>query len=92
MSDPPSEASRYQIVLLNDDFTPMEFVVHILEEMFGMDREHALQIMLSTHRQGTFPVAVMGKTEAEAAVNAIHEQARAAGHPFKCVLQAAAPA
>lgn len=87
MSEPASETPRYQIIFLNDDFTPMEFVVHILETIFKMDREEAAQAMLNTHRRGTYPVAVLEKTTAEATVNIIHEQARAAGHPFKCVLQ-----
>jgi ATP-dependent Clp protease adapter protein ClpS len=44
-------------------------------------------VMLTTHRRGKFPIAVMNRAEAEATVNTIHERARAAGHPFKCVLQ-----
>lgn len=91
MSGPASETSRREIVFLNDDYTPMEFVIHILEDIFKMDRDQATQAMLTTHRRGTFPVAVMAKLEAEATVNTIHERARAAGHPFKCVLREEGP-
>jgi ATP-dependent Clp protease adaptor protein ClpS len=83
------EASRYQIVFLNDDFTAMEFVVHVLEDIFKMSREEATRAMLHTHRRGTLPIATMEKAEAEATVKTIHERARAAGHPFQCIVQAA---
>ena len=88
MSGPPSETSRCKIVFLNDDFTPMEFVIQILEDIFQMSREQATTAMVNTHRQGTFAVAVMDRAEAEATARTILERARAAGHPFQCVLQA----
>ena len=91
MSGPANEAPRFAIVFLNDDFTPMEFVNEILQDVFKMSKEQAVRVMLTTHRCGTFPVAVMSRAEAEATVNAIHERARTAGHPFKCVLQAEVP-
>ena len=90
MSGPGTETSRYEIVFLNDDNTPMEFV-HILEDIFKMDRDQATRAMLTTHRRGTFPVAVMDKAEAEATVSTIHGRARAAGHPFKCVSRQEGP-
>lgn len=90
MSGPATEASRYQIVFLNDDYTPMEFVVGILMDVFKMSREEAMSTMLTTHRQGTLPVAVMEKAEAVETVDVIHDRASTAGHPFKCVLQPAA--
>lgn len=52
MSGPAKEAPRYQIVFLNDDFTPMEFVVHVLEDIFKMSREEATRAMLHTHTGG----------------------------------------
>ena len=87
MSGPANEAPRYQIVFLNDDFTPMEFVIEILQDVFKMSKEQAAEAMLATYRQGTLAVAVMDETEAEATVNAIQERAKAAKHPFKCVLR-----
>ena len=87
MSGSASESPRCKIVFLNDDFTPMEFVIETLQDVFSMSKEQATEAMLSTHRRGTFPVAEMDRAEAEATVNTIHERARAAGHPFKCVLQ-----
>ena len=59
-------SKRCQIVFLNDDYTPMEFVIHVLEDIFKMDRDGATRVMLDTHRQGTFPVATMDRAEAEA--------------------------
>ena len=87
MSGPSSESPRFSIVFLNDDFTPMEFVIHVLEDIFKMNREQSTEVMLNTHRRGTYPVAVMERAQAEATVNTIHERSRAAGHPFKCVLR-----
>ncbi len=56
-----------------------------------MDREQATRAMIHTHRRGTFPIAIMNKAEAEATVDIIHVRARAAGHPFQCVLREEIP-
>jgi ATP-dependent Clp protease adaptor protein ClpS len=86
-----SETPRYEIVFLNDDFTPMEFVVQILQDVFKMSKEQATQAMLETHRRGTHAIAVMDKAKAEATVKLIHERARAAKHPFQCILREEVP-
>ncbi|HET7881700.1 MAG TPA: ATP-dependent Clp protease adaptor ClpS [Acetobacteraceae bacterium] len=80
-------ASNCRIMLLNDDYTPMEFVVAVLQEMFSLTQEQATAVMLNTHRQGRFTVATMEKSAAEETVRIIHERARQAGHPFKCILE-----
>ena len=84
-------ATRYQIRFLNDDVTPMAFVVEVLEEVFKMTREQATEAMLATHRRGTYVVAMMEKADAEEAVRVIHEGARQLGYPFKCVFEAEPP-
>jgi ATP-dependent Clp protease adaptor protein ClpS len=90
MSAPTSQPTRCKILLLNDDYTPMEFVVGILQDVFGLTPEQAVSAMLSTHRQGRFAVATMEKSVAEETVRSIHDRARQAGHPFQCVLEAEA--
>jgi ATP-dependent Clp protease adaptor protein ClpS len=84
-------ATRYQIRFLNDDYTPMEFVVGVLEEVFKMTREQATEAMLATHRRGTYVVATMEKADAEEAARVILEQAHKLGHPFRCVVEAEPP-
>jgi ATP-dependent Clp protease adaptor protein ClpS len=84
-------ARRYQIRFLNDDYTPMAFVVDVLEEVFKMTREQATEAMLATHRRGTYVVATMEKVDAEEAARVIHEGARQLEYPFKCVVEAEPP-
>jgi ATP-dependent Clp protease adaptor protein ClpS len=88
MSGPASPTPRFRIMLLNDDYTPMEFVVAVLEDVFKMTREEATLAMLNTHRQGRYAVATLDQTEAEATIRILHERARQAGHPFQCTLEA----
>ncbi len=77
----------YQVLLLNDDYTPMEFVVAILQEYFNKNREAATQIMLSVHREGKGVCGVYSKDVAATKVEYVLTHARKAGHPLQCVME-----
>ncbi|WP_299020239.1 ATP-dependent Clp protease adapter ClpS [uncultured Tepidimonas sp.] len=77
----------YQVVLLNDDFTPMEFVVRVLQEFFNKDRETATQIMLKVHVHGRGVCGVYTRDIATTKVEQVTQAARAAGHPLQCVAE-----
>ena len=71
--------------MLNDDFTPMEFVVMVLQEFFSKDRESATQIMLKIHLDGKGVCGVYSKDVAATKVDQVLEAARKSGHPLQCV-------
>ena len=75
----------YQVVLLNDDYTPMEFVVVVIQEFFNKDREAATQIMLKIHLDGKGVCGVFSKDVAATKVDQVTESARRNGHPLQCV-------
>ena len=75
----------HQVLLLNDDFTPMEFVVLVLQEFFNKDRESATQIMLKIHLEGRGVCGVFPKDIAATKVDQVTAAARQAGHPLQCV-------
>jgi ATP-dependent Clp protease adaptor protein ClpS len=75
----------YQVVLLNDDYTPMEFVVVVIQEFFNKDREAATQIMLKIHLDGKGVCGVFSKDVAASKVDQVTEAARRNGHPLQCV-------
>lgn len=75
----------YQVVLLNDDYTPMEFVVMVIQEFFGRDRETATQIMLKIHLDGKGVCGVYSKDVAATKVDQVTEAAKKSGHPLQCV-------
>ena len=75
----------FQVVLLNDDFTPMEFVVHVIQEFFSKDRETATQIMLKIHLEGKGICGVYTRDVAGTKVDQVLQAARAAGHPLQCL-------
>ena len=77
----------YQVASLNDDYTPMEFVVMILQEYFSKDRETATQIMLMVHRDGKGICGVYPKDIASTKVELVLNHARKAGHPLQCVME-----
>lgn len=79
----------YKVVLLNDDFTPMDFVVHVLESFFGMNREKATQIMLHVHTRGKGVCGVFSRDVAESKVAQVNEYSRENQHPLKCVMEEA---
>ena len=75
----------FQVVLLNDDFTPMEFVVMVLQEFFSDDRETATQIMLKIHLDGKGVCGVYTKDVAATKVDQVLDAAHKAGHPLQCL-------
>ena len=75
----------YQVVLLNDDYTPMEFVVMVIQEFFGKDRETAVQIMLKIHLDGKGVCGVFSKDIAATKVDQVTDAARKMGHPLQCM-------
>jgi ATP-dependent Clp protease adaptor protein ClpS len=81
-TEPPK---MYQVVLLNDDFTPMEFVVLVIQEFFNKDRETATQIMLKIHLQGKGICGVFSRDVAATKVDQVLDAARQAGHPLQCL-------
>lgn len=77
----------YQVVLLNDDYTPMDFVVTVLQEYFNKDRESALQIMLKVHHDGKGACGIFTKDIACTKVELVLNHARKVGHPLQCVME-----
>ena len=75
----------YQVVVLNDDYTPMEFVVMVIQEFFNKDRETATQIMLKIHLDGKGVCGVFSKDVAATKVDQVTEAARKHGHPLQCL-------
>ena len=72
----------YKVILLNDDYTPMEFVVHILEKFFSMDREKATQIMLKVHTEGAAVVAIYPRDIAETKSEQVNLYSQENNHPL----------
>jgi ATP-dependent Clp protease adaptor protein ClpS len=79
----------FKVLLLNDDYTPMEFVVQVLEHFFAMNREKATQIMLHVHTRGMGVCGVFSKDVAETKVAQVNDHARANQHPLLCTLEEA---
>ena len=79
----------YKVLLLNDDYTPMEFVVHVLEAFFGMGREKATQIMLHVHTRGRGVCGVYSRDIAETKVAQVNDYSREHRHPLLCTMEEA---
>lgn len=79
--------SMYQVVMLNDDYTPMEFVVMAIQEFFSKDLETATQIMLKIHLDGRGICGVYSRDVAATKVDQVLDAANKAGHPLKCVYE-----
>ncbi len=77
----------YRVVLLNDDFTPMEFVVHVLEAIFGHNRENATRIMLNVHKSGKGVCGIYTKDIAETKVTQVNSYSRENKHPLLCDME-----
>ena len=75
----------YQVVMLNDDYTPMEFVVYVIQQFFGRDIETSTQIMLKIHLDGRGVCGVYSKDVAATKVDQVLDAAAEAGHPLQCV-------
>ena len=79
----------YAVVLLNDDYTPMEFVVHVLEYFFNMDRELAVRVMLQVHTQGKGVCGQYTREIAETKVAQVNSYSRESNHPLLCTMERA---
>lgn len=81
--------TMYKVVMLNDDYTPMEFVVEILEQFFGMNRAQATQVMLQVHTQGKGVCGVYTRDVAETKAAQVNDYARSNQHPLLCEIEEA---
>ena len=79
--------SMYKVLMLNDDYTPMEFVVHVLERFFSKTREEATRIMLHVHHRGVGICGVYTYEVAETKVTQVMDFARQHQHPLQCTLE-----
>jgi len=79
--------SMYKVLLLNDDYTPMEFVVHILERFFSKNRQEATDIMLHVHRRGVGICGIFTYEVAETKVAQVMDFARANEQPLQCTME-----
>ncbi|MBP06790.1 MAG: ATP-dependent Clp protease adapter ClpS [Marinovum sp.] len=77
----------YKVMILNDDYTPMEFVVHVLERFFGMSSAQAFEIMLTVHKKGLAVVGVFSHEIAETKVTQVMDFARRHEHPLQCTME-----
>jgi ATP-dependent Clp protease adaptor protein ClpS len=82
----------YQVVMINDDYTPMEFVVEVLQLFFGMGREKATQVMLTVHTQGRAVCGIYTRDIAETKAMQVNRYARENQHPLLCEIEAAGDA
>jgi len=79
--------SMYKVLMLNDDYTPMEFVVMVIEQFFGKSHEDAIQIMLHVHQKGVVICGVFTYEVAETKVTQVMDYARKNQHPLQCTLE-----
>jgi ATP-dependent Clp protease adaptor protein ClpS len=79
----------YEVALLNDDYTPMEFVVGVLQKFFGMGREKATQVMLKVHREGRGVCGIYPRDVATTKVEQVSGYSRQHQHPLQCVMEEA---
>ncbi len=79
----------YKVILLNDDFTPMDFVVLVLRNFFGMSEEKATQVMLHVHTRGIGVCGVFSKDVAETKVRLVNDFSREHQHPLMCTMEEA---
>ena len=77
----------YKVMLLNDDFTPMEFVVHVLERFFGLSHAQAFELMLTVHKKGVAVVGVFSHEIAETKVAQVMDFAQRHQHPLQCTME-----
>ncbi len=85
----PKKPSQYKVLMLNDDYTPMEFVVMVLKRFFGMDLEQATRVMLHVHQRGVGVCGIFTYEVAETKVNQVMDFARQNQHPLQCTLEKA---
>nr|WP_284126668.1 ATP-dependent Clp protease adapter ClpS [Parerythrobacter aestuarii] len=85
----PKKPSQYKVLMLNDDYTPMEFVVMVLKRFFKMDLDQATQVMLHVHQKGVGVCGIFPYEVAETKVNQVMDFARQNQHPLQCTLEKA---
>jgi len=85
----PKKPDQFKVLMLNDDYTPMEFVVMVLKRFFGMDLEAATRVMLHVHQKGVGVCGVFPYEVAETKVNQVMDFARQNQHPLQCTLEKA---
>ena len=85
----PKKPSMFKVLLLNDDYTPMEFVVMVLKRFFSMDLEQATRVMLHVHQKGVGICGIFPYEIAETKVNLVMDFARRNQHPLQCTLEKA---
>lgn len=85
--DDLDEPSRFKVLLHNDDYTTMDFVVMILQTVFNKDMETATEIMLNVHKKGVGVAGIYSRDVAETKVAVVHELSRKHEHPLKCTMQ-----
>jgi ATP-dependent Clp protease adaptor protein ClpS len=79
----------YKVLIVNDDYTPMEFVVHVLQTFFGMSTEKATQVMLHVHTRGVGVCGVFSRDIAETKVSLVNDFSRQNHHPLLCTMEEA---
>ncbi len=77
----------YKVLILNDDYTPMEFVVHVLERFFGMTHAQSIELMLTVHQKGVAVVGVYSHEIAETKVALVMDFAARHQHPLQCTME-----
>lgn len=85
----PKKPSMFKVLMLNDDYTPMEFVVMVLKRFFHMDLEQATRVMLHVHQKGVGVCGIFPYEIAETKVNQVMDFARQNQHPLQCTLEKA---
>lgn len=90
LAEPKTKVKRppmYQVILLNDDYTPMDFVVSVLEQIFRKSHSDAMEIMLKVHHKGAAIVAVYTRDVAETKVDEVMQYARMNEYPLQCIME-----
>ncbi|MEC7120259.1 MAG: ATP-dependent Clp protease adapter ClpS [Pseudomonadota bacterium] len=89
MTAPPAleRPPLYAVILFNDDYTPMEFVIEVLQQYFGLDLDRATEVMLTVHYRGKGVAGVYPRDIAETKAQQVNNYARAQGHPLLCQIE-----
>tara|TARA_B100000780_G_scaffold177889_1_gene124709 strand:+ start:320 stop:658 length:339 start_codon:yes stop_codon:yes gene_type:complete len=77
----------YKVMILNDDYTPMEFVIMVLERFFGLTHQESFELMLTVHKKGLAVVGVYSREIAETKVSQVSEMAQRHEHPLQCTME-----
>jgi ATP-dependent Clp protease adaptor protein ClpS len=80
---------KYRVLMLNDDYTPMDFVIEVLESLFSMATDNATRIMMQVHTEGQAPCGIYTFEIAEAKVEQANSYAQSHGHPLQCTMEEA---